>query len=75
MRMTDACAYPTGAALTQGTQPFTVHGHRLSSLYRAQNQTAKPFIVLKILINFDLVSWGNGAIASICGTMKSREAF
>jgi hypothetical protein len=30
---------------------FIVHGHRLSSLYRAAKRTPKPFIVLKILKN------------------------
>jgi len=29
--------------------PFNVHGHRLSSLYRAPNFPANPFNVLKIL--------------------------
>jgi hypothetical protein len=31
--------------------PFTVHGHRLSSLYRDGSEASFPFIVLKILMN------------------------
>jgi hypothetical protein len=34
--------------------PFIVHGHRLSSLYRAFKGTQIPFIVLKILKNLCL---------------------
>ena len=30
-------------------EPFIVHGHRLSSLYRSSVITSKSFIVLKIL--------------------------
>lgn len=32
-----------------GRGAFTVHGHRLSSLYRPARQNLNPFIVLKIL--------------------------
>jgi hypothetical protein len=35
----------------QVADPFTVHGHRLSSLYRGGMMTPSPFIVLKILKN------------------------
>jgi len=34
----------------KGAAPFIVHGHRLSSLYRAMIKAPIPFIVLKILI-------------------------
>lgn len=36
--------------LCEGAGSFTVHGHRLSSLYRAWSRAPFPFIVLKILI-------------------------
>jgi hypothetical protein len=35
--------------LCKVADPFTVHGHRLSSLYRARSRAPIPFIVLKIL--------------------------
>lgn len=36
--------------------PFIVHGHRLSSLYRSSVITSKSFIVLKILKNLVMLA-------------------
>ncbi|WP_197915587.1 hypothetical protein [Thiosulfatihalobacter marinus] len=50
-------------------KPFTVHGHRLSSLYRVIRKPPIPFIVLKILNNSARET--GRAVLSICGTMKA----
>ena len=40
---------PSRIACWAASAPFTIHGHRLSSLYRGYIQGLKPFIILKIL--------------------------
>lgn len=47
-RIRPARVPPRGSGEDAGS-PFTVHGHRLSSLYRGTRKAHKPFIVLKIL--------------------------
>ena len=44
--------------LCKVADPFTVHGHRLSSLYRGGSRAPIPFIVLKILKNLRFVQAG-----------------
>jgi hypothetical protein len=50
-----------------GRDPFTFHGHRLSSLYRKVRSPHNPFIFLKILKN---CACGMGCDLSIYGKMK-----
>jgi len=56
-------------SIRRGT--FTVHGHRLSSLYRSDRKAPNPFIVLKILNKFPKNSLYR---LSIFGTVKAGEA-
>ena len=61
-----------GAAPIRGSQPFNVHGHRLSSLYRVTSENDNPFNVLKILNGAPVAAEASGG--SIWGTLIREGA-
>jgi hypothetical protein len=64
----DPASLASALSRMTGRGTFTVHGHRLSSLFRLYTKPQNPFIVLKILKKFaQSRPWD----LSIFGTVKA----